>query len=157
MGVDGSHKESKADGATTYPLEAGGREVGEREGGKDQGFLGLWAATRNHREGRAQTGVRVRLGLRRQSAVTVDARAQALMPERERLSSNPRAQRLSQISAPGLEIQPTYPTWGLPVCPISSFLDDRRAIWRLKALWQILDSGELCTSAGYKVCTPTQF
>lgn len=33
--------------------------MGEREGRKDQGFLELWAVTRDHREGHARTGVRV--------------------------------------------------------------------------------------------------
>lgn len=44
------------------------RSVGEREGGEDEGFLEPWAVTKDHRKGRARTGVRVGLGLRWRSA-----------------------------------------------------------------------------------------
>lgn len=57
--VNGSYKGSKAD-SESYQVFTGRRwerSVGEREGGKDQGFLELWAVTRDHREGRAHTCV----------------------------------------------------------------------------------------------------
>lgn len=66
LGVNGSHKGSKPD-SERYHVSTGS-SVGEWEGGKDQGFLELWAVTRDHREERAHTGVRVGLGLRRPSA-----------------------------------------------------------------------------------------
>lgn len=98
MGVNGSQKGSKTD-SERY-VSTGSRwerSVGEREGGKDQGFLELWAVTRDHREGRVHTGVKESVldcvggeVPAVKSAVTIDARIQALMPGKEHLSSNPR-------------------------------------------------------------------
>lgn len=77
MGVNGSHKGSKTD-SERYHVSTGSRwerSVGEREGGKDQGFLELWAVTRDHREGRVHTGVRVGLGLRRRRSAGSEKRS----------------------------------------------------------------------------------
>lgn len=92
LGVNGSHKGSKPD-SERYHVSTG-RSVGEWEGGKDQGFLELWAVTRDHMNVPIQV-LESALGCvgqvpAVQSTVTVDARAQALMPGKKHLSSNPR-------------------------------------------------------------------
>lgn len=90
-----------------------------------------------------------------QSAVTVDASVQALMPGNGALLLKP-WRAASQIKGRGLKT--AYLLHLGIACLFTPFLDDRRAIWILKALWQVPASGELRTCVcGYKACIPARF